>query len=288
MFLALPELLNISNEWDLVSSVIDVALIYLVVYQVLLLIRGTRAVQMVLGLSLLVIFYFLSKEEYLDLRTIHWGLDKFMSAIIVVIVILFQGEIRRGLFKFGRNRIFGGSSEHEETYLTEELVRGCMNLSAEKIGALIAIDREADLNRYTEEAIQIDARTSRELLYAIFNPANRNPLHDGAVVILEGRIAAAGCFVPLTSNPRIDKALGTRHRAGIGLSEDTSAVVVIVSEETGIISVAIDGQMKRQFDANSLRELLQLALGSNRAKRDELFDKFERRRNTARAEKGGE
>lgn len=288
MYDALRELLNITNGWDVLSALVDIALIYLLVYQVLLLIRGTRAVQMVLGLSLLVIFYFLSQDQFLGLQTIHWALEKFMGAIIVVIVVLFQGEIRRGLFKVGRNRLFGGSGGERETYLTEEVVRACTALSDERIGALIAIDREADLTRFTEEAVQIDGRTSRELLYAIFNPANRNPLHDGAVIILDGRIAAAGCFVPLTSNPHLDKSLGTRHRAGIGLSEDTSAVVLIVSEETGIISVAIDGELKRRFDANSLRDLLQLALGPSRVKRSELFDRFERRKSSSRSEKGGE
>lgn len=275
MFEGLLELFQLDNGLEIFTTVIDITLIFFLIYQALLLIRGTRAVQMVLGLGVLLIFYFVSKEEYFGLQTIHWALEKFMGAIIVVVVILFQGEIRRGLFKFGRNRIFGGNTEREETYLTEELVRACSRMSEERIGALIAIDRESDLTRFTEEAIQIDARTSREILYAIFNPANRNPLHDGAVIIIEGRIAAAGCFVPLTSNPRIDKSLGTRHRAGIGLSEDTSSIVLIVSEETGVISVAIDGTLHRRFDAKSLREVLQLALGSNRSSREELAKKFE-------------
>jgi uncharacterized protein (TIGR00159 family) len=286
MFEGLFDLLNITNGWDVVSAVIDITLIYLLVYQVLLLIRGTRAVQMVLGLSLLIIFFFLSKDEYLGLQTIHWALEKFMGAIIVVIVVLFQGEIRRGLFKFGRNRIFGGTTGQEETYLSEELVRACTKLSEERIGALIAIDREVDLTRFTEEAIEIDARTSHELLYAIFNPANRNPLHDGAVIILEGRIAAAGCFVPLTSNPRIDKSLGTRHRAGIGLSEDTSAVVLIVSEETGIISVAIGGELRRRLDANALRTLLQAAIGAKSSKNEKLLEEIKDKRNASHSDKG--
>ncbi len=259
---------QISSPWGVLSAVIDFLVVYLLIYQVLVLIRGTRAIQMLIGLVLVIIFYFLSKDQYLGLSTVNWALNKFIGSIIIIIVILFQVDIRRGLSKFGTSRLFGGLASQQDAVYVEELVRAAANLAEERIGALIAIERDADLSLYADDAIPVDARLTREMLYAIFNPANRNPLHDGAVVVRDGRIVAAGCFVPLTSNPRVDKSLGTRHRAAIGLSEDTSAVVLVVSEETGIVSVAIDGKLTRRLDSNELRELLQRSLGANARRRE--------------------
>ncbi len=261
MFSGLAEFFHIYRFDDLLRALVDLALVYLLVYQVLLLIRGTRAVQMLVGLLLVIAAYTLSSSNAFELATLNWVLDKFIESFILVIVVLFQQDIRRGLTTFARQGLFRGLSRSQDASFVEELVRACSLLSERRIGALIAVEREADLAEYVQEAIPLEALMSKETLFAVFNPANANPLHDGAVIIRDDRIHAAGCFLPLTSNPRVDKELGTRHRAGIGLSEDTDAVVLIVSEETGAVSVAVAGQLERALEQNALRESLQRLLG---------------------------
>ena len=256
------EALNIGAPLDLILSVVDFVVVYLLIYQILVLIRGTKAVGVLVGLLVLIVFYFVSKDEYLGLSTLHWLLDKFIGSFILVIVVLFQQDIRRALSSFAKSSLFSGLTAQEGAQLVEELVRTCSNLSRQKIGALIAVEREGDLSQYAEDGVKLDSVVSNEALFAIFNPANANPLHDGAVIVRGGRILAAGCFLPLTANPRVDKALGTRHRAAIGLAEDTDAAVLVVSEETGVISVALGGKLSRNLDANSLRQLLHALLGS--------------------------
>ena len=256
------EALNIASYLDLILSVVDFVVVYLLIYQILVLIRGTKAVGVLVGLLVLIVFYFVSKDEYLGLSTLHWLLDKFIGSFILVIVVLFQQDIRRALSSFAKSSIFSGLTAQEGAQLVEELVRTCTNLSRQKIGALIAVEREGDLSQYAEDGVKLEAVVSNEALFAIFNPANANPLHDGAVIVRGGRILAAGCFLPLTANPRVDKALGTRHRAAIGLAEDTDAAVLVVSEETGVISVALGGKLSRNLDANALRQLLHALLGS--------------------------
>jgi diadenylate cyclase len=155
-------------------------------------------------------------------------------------------------------------------------------LSTRKIGALIAVEREADLTHFTEEGIKIDSVVSKDLLFSIFVPEHQNPLHDGAAVVQKGRVTAAGCFLPLTNNPRVEKTLGTRHRAGIGLSEDTDAAVVMVSEENGIISIAFQGDLYRDLDANEMRDLLQRIFSASQFNQrgPSLLDRFRHRRAT--------
>ncbi len=259
---ALLEALNIASTLDLVLSAVDFAVVYLLIYQILVLIRGTKAVGVLVGLLVLIMFYFVSRDEYLGLSTLHWLLDKFIGSFILVIVVLFQQDIRRALSSFAKSSLFSGLTAQEGAQLVEELVRSCTSLSRNKIGALIAVEREGDLTQYAEDGVKLDAVVSNETLYAVFNPANANPLHDGATIVRGGRILAAGCFLPLTSNPRVDKALGTRHRAAIGLAEDTDAAVLVVSEETGVISVALGGKLSRNLDANALRQLLHALLGT--------------------------
>lgn len=253
--------LQIYSWWDLIATVLDFGIVYFVIYQILLLIRGTRAVQMLVGLLLIIVGYFVTQDDGLGLSTIHWLLDKFIGSFILVVVVLFQQDIKRGLATLARSRVFSGLSSGQEAQLVEELVRASSMLSERRIGALIVIERSADLSPFAEEGVKVDAMVSKETLFAIFNPANANPLHDGAVIVRDARVLAAGVFLPLTSNPRVDKRLGTRHRAGIGLSEDTDAAVLIVSEETGQVSIALAGNLQRGIGTNSLRELLQELLG---------------------------
>ncbi len=269
MFSGLQEALSIFSTFDLILSIADFVLVYLLIYQVLLVIRGTRAVPVLVGLLLVIVGYFVSKDEYLGLSTLHWLLDKFIASFILVIVVLFQQDIRRGLSHFAKSRFFrGGLSASQGAQLVEELVRSASLLSRNRIGALIAIERDGDLGQYAEEAIKLDAVVTNEVLYAIFNPANANPLHDGATILRGDRIVASGCFLPLTTNPRVDKTLGTRHRAAIGLTEETDTVVLVVSEETGIVSVALSGRLSRNLDANALRELLHAVLGTPASRTD--------------------
>lgn len=267
MFQSLQEALSIYSSLDLVASVFDFAIVFILIYQILVLIRGTKAVGVLVGLLVLIVFYFVSKDEYLGLSTLRWLLDKFIGSFILVIVVLFQQDIRRALSSFAKTSLFSGLTAQEGAQLVEELVRACTSLSKARIGALIAVERDGDLAQYAEEGIKVDAAVTNETLYAIFNPANANPLHDGAVILRDDRIVSAGAFLPLTSNPRVDKALGTRHRAAIGLTEDTDAAVLVVSEETGVISVALGGKLSRNLDANSLRQLLHVLLGTPSAKK---------------------
>lgn len=260
--------LNVESSLDVVWALLDFAIVYALIYQVLLIIRGTRGVQLLVWFLLIIVGFFVSKDEYLGLSTIHWLLDKFIGSFFLVTVVLFQNDIRRGLSNFGKNSFFFRELSHSDSAsLVEELVKSANSLSRAHIGGLIAIERTDSLRAYAEEAVPIEAVVTKEAIFAIFNPANANPLHDGAAVITRDRISAAGCFVPLTSNPRVDKSLGTRHRAAIGLSEDTDAVVIVVSEETGGISVACDGTLNRNLDGNALRALLHTLLTSGPGRR---------------------
>ncbi len=236
---------------------LDLTIVFFVIYRILLLIKGTRAVQMLVGLVLILVFFFLSQEDYLHLATTNWLIDMFIANFIVIIVIIFQHDIRRALVQFGKTPLFSGNHSFEETSVLEEVVKACVMLSSRKLGALIAIEREADLDHYTEEGIKLDSIVTKDILFTLFVPEHQNPLHDGAVIIQRGRISAAGCFLPLTISPHVEKNLGTRHRAAIGLSEDTDAAIVIVSEESGTISVAFNGELYRDLESNDLRALLQ-------------------------------
>lgn len=286
----LLDIFSVEGWQDLFFMVLDVAIIYYVIYRILLLIKGTRAVQMLFGLVLVITFFFISQEQYLNLTTTNWFIEKFIANIIIIIVIIFQHDIRRALAQFGRTSLLSGADSFEETQVLEEVIKASVMLSTRKIGALIAIEREADLSHFTEEGIKIDATVSKDLLFSVFVPEHQNPLHDGAVIIEKGKVAAAGCFLPLTNNPRVEKTLGTRHRAAIGLTEDTDAAVVVVSEETGIISVAYEGELYRDLDANGMRELLQSIFSSSPfiRRRNSLVDRLRGREATPRGSEAGD
>lgn len=247
-----------SGSWgNLLLAVVDISLVYYIVYRILLLIKGTKAVQMLVGLLVIIVFFFLSKEDYLNLPSLNFILDKFIASFILIVIVVFQDDIRRGLSEFGKTSVFlKGRSVKMESHVIEEVVKGSVMLASNKLGALIAVEREADLSSYVTEGFELNARVSKELLFSTFNPSHANPLHDGAVIIRGDRLVSAGCFLPLTNNATVAKTLGTRHRAAIGLSEETDAAIVIVSEETGTISIAYRGDLIRGLDATKARDAL--------------------------------
>lgn len=263
------EILGNIGELDIITWTLDGLLVFFLVYRALLLMRGTRAFQMVIGVVIVLALFFLSQEDYLNLTTLNWILDKFVSSFIVILIILFQPDIRRALSEMGKNPLFLTGSRRRGPSLYEEIIKAVTRLSAKRIGALIVLERDADLSPYTEDAIPLDAKVTSEMLFSIFIPTHENPLHDGAVIIRQGRISHAGCFLPLTDSPKVDKSLGTRHRAAIGLTESTDAVVLVVSEETGMISLAVHSDIKRGLDAAQLREELRRLFGPKPKERDD-------------------
>jgi diadenylate cyclase len=247
------------------QDLLDITLIACGVYWIIHLIRGTRAVQMLLGLVVLFLTYLGS--QYFELYTLNWVLDNFLSSILLVIVVLFQNDIRRALTEVGRGSLFGVGEQAAYGPVLEEITKAAVSLAGKRVGALIVLEREIGLNEYIEVGTRLEARMSKELLCSIFPPVA--PLHDGAVVIQRGRITSAGCFLPLTNNPNVSKVLGTRHRAAIGLTEETDAVVVVVSEEEGTISLVREGRITRDLDAAALlaalRQLFSHELGWKKA-----------------------
>jgi diadenylate cyclase len=241
--------------------VIDVLLVAFVVYEVLRLVRGTRAVQMAVGLGFVALLYQLS--SWFGLTTVQWVLRNAVVYLGFAVIVLFQREIRAALTHLGNNiRIpFLLSPRRENEYGQEwydEVVLAATTLSSEKIGALIVFERDVGLKTYIESGVRLDSRLTYDLLVTIFNP--HAPLHDGAAIVSNNRVAAGSCFLPLTQNPLLSRELGTRHRAAIGITEDSDACAVTVSEETGSISFALGGRISRHLDGPKLRLLLQQAM----------------------------
>ena len=234
---------------------VDFLIIYYVVYRLLLIIKGTRAVPMLIGLLALAFIYGLS-QHWLNLPTFTWLLEQFIGSVLIIVVVLFQADFRRALASFGRPRLLSSFRSGEGAQVIDELVKASVALAAQKVGALVVVQREADLSPYLEDATRVDAKLSKELLYSLFVPERQNPLHDGAVVVREGRLDSAGVFLPMSVNPNIDRQMGTRHRAALGLAEVTDAVVIVVSEELGVISLAYAGELDVNLSANELRKTL--------------------------------
>jgi uncharacterized protein (TIGR00159 family) len=230
-------------------AIIDIAVVAFIIYQILLLIRGTRAVQMALGLAVVITVFYIS--PWRQLTTMAWLLENILPYFVFAIIVIFQSEIRRGLTHFGKTPIFSGFSTIRRSDFYEEIVLATTTLASKRTGALIVVERDVGLKNYIESGIALDSLVSYDLLVTVFDPSV--PMHDGAVIIQGKRIAAAACFLPLTVNPRLSKELGTRHRAAIGITEESDAVAIIVSEETGLISLAIDGEIRRGLNAESLR-----------------------------------
>lgn len=251
----MSELYNKLGHWAL----IDIAIIAMIIYRLLLLIRGTRAMQMVLGILMTIGFAFFISQVY-PLTTLKWLMDKFYSSIIIIIVILFQEDIRRVLSRMGKKTVFPTQEQASSRQVLDDIARAATGLAGKKIGALIVIERNIILSRYVDIGVLIDARISKELLVSIFHPTS--PIHDGAVIIQQGRIAAAGCFLPLTRDEDVDPNFGTRHRAAIGISQETDALALAVSEETSTISLMVDGKVSRNLDGKELRRLLKESLNT--------------------------
>jgi len=233
-------------------DVLDIALVALVFYNLLLLIRGTRAVQMIMGIIFIAVAYYLAGVA--KLLTLQEILANFLLVLPFAIIVLFQQEIRHALASFGRNPLWGLGAHRKVESTIKEIVLAATSLSDRKIGALVVIQRLEGLRNYIENGVAIDARVTYDLLINLFSPDT--PLHDGAVIIQQDRIAAAACFLPLTLNPELSKNFGSRHRAALGISEEADSLSVVVSEETGAISVAINGDLIRDLDSKTLRNSL--------------------------------
>ena len=237
-------------------DVLDILIVALIIYELLQLIRGTHAVQMALGALVLVILYWASL--WLNLQTLNWLLRTFLPFVVFGIIVVFQAEIRKVLAHLGKTPFFGAFTERRQDEVIDEVVLATTTLASHRTGGIIVIEREMGLRSYIETGIALDALVTYDLLISIFNPGT--PLHDGAVILQGNRVAAAACFLPLTVNPELSRALGSRHRAAIGVTEDTDALAVVVSEETGIISLVQGGAIRRSLDGPSLKQALLAAL----------------------------
>jgi diadenylate cyclase len=235
---------------------LDIVLLAVVIYSGLNLIRGTRAVPMLIGLLVVYGIYFISGQ--LDIYAIHILLQNVVGFSLVLIFIVFQNDIRRALTQVGTGPLFSQAERVAQGQAVEELVKAITFLASRRVGALIVLQNEVGLNEYIEVGTRLDAQVSKELVSSIFTPGS--PIHDGALIIQQGRITAAGCFLPLTTNPAVSKTLGTRHRAAIGLTEETDGVAIVVSEEDGKISLVREGKITRDVDAQTLRTTLQRLL----------------------------
>jgi diadenylate cyclase len=260
--MSLLEILPSIREKLTWTALIDVSIVSAIIYQVLLLIRGTRAVQMALGVGFLVVFFYVSR--WLQFATVQWILANMLPYFVFGLIVLFAVEIRRALANIGKNPLFRRLSPNPFAETYDEIVLAATTLSSQHIGALIVIEREIGLKHYIESGVAIDAALSYDLLVTIFSPGA--PLHDGAIIIQKDRIKAAACFLPLTVNPKLSKELGTRHRAAIGVTEESDAVVVVVSEETGIISTVVGGNIERNLDGDSLRRQFEQILEGKTSK----------------------
>ncbi|MFH1479602.1 MAG: diadenylate cyclase CdaA [Candidatus Omnitrophota bacterium] len=234
----------------LFKILVEIGILWFVFYVVLIFARGTRGVHVLKGIVLIVSTFIITQQLGLD--TINWIFTKLFAISVVAFLIIFQPELRRGLASIGQPRWSG--IFFKEAEVINEVVKAALSLSKKKIGALIAIERESRLRNYVESGIEIDAKVNTELLITIFMP--NTPLHDGGVIISGDRIIGASCLYPLTQNPKISRTLGTRHRAGLGLSEETDATVIIVSEETGGVSIATQGKLTHNLDDEALKRVL--------------------------------
>ena len=245
--------MNLLQFWSTIKPLLEIMILWLIFYRILLFFQGTRAFQVLKGITYLAILFLAA--QLLEFHTLYWLLRQFFAISILAMVILFQQEIRHGLARLGRGRFFNlFVGESEVLAVIQELSDAVFKLSEKKTGAIIAIERETKLTTYVESGVQVDGLVTAELIQAVFK--HESPIHDGGVVICGQRFAAAACLFPLTDNQNLSKIIGTRHRAALGLTEHTDAVVVLVSEETGEMSVACDGKFIPVTGIERLQDIL--------------------------------
>jgi uncharacterized protein (TIGR00159 family) len=255
---------------------IDMLLLGAIIYQLLLLIRGTRSVNILVAMSVLVLFYFLTGPGLVELRALHSILGMLLLYVPLAVIVLFQSQIRQALANLGKNPFNLFLGRRIEEGLIEEATLAAAALASKRVGALIVIEREMGLRTFYETGIALDALVSYDLLMNVFT--RRSPLHDGAVIIADGRIKAASCFLPLTTNPSLSRTYGTRHRAAIGITEESDALAIVVSEERGVVSLAKGGKISEAMDARALQAALLRALSH----------RVDRRRGADAADEGDE
>jgi diadenylate cyclase len=241
--------------WKYLSSIVDVLLVWYVIYKLIMVIRGTKAVQLLKGIFVILLVRIVS--EFLGLKTLSWMMEQAITWGFLAIIIIFQPELRRALEQLGRGKFFSRSSnpdDEDPEKAVAAIIKATDYMAKRRIGALISIERETGMGDYIETGIHLDSKISSELLINIFIP--NTPLHDGAVIIQKNNVAAAACYLPLSESPFISKELGTRHRAALGISEVTDSVTVVVSEETGNISLTKNGELHRDLKAEEFKELL--------------------------------
>ncbi|WP_078543104.1 diadenylate cyclase CdaA [Litchfieldia alkalitelluris] len=244
------------------ANIVDILLVWYVIYKLINVIRGTKAVQLVNGIIVIVVIRMLS--AFFELHTLQWLMDQALTWGFLAVIIIFQPELRRALEQLGRGRIFsrtGSDEDDNQTKLIEGIIKSTDYMAKRRIGALISIERETGMSDYIETGIPLHANVSSELLINIFIP--NTPLHDGAVIIQKNQVAAAACYLPLSESPFISKELGTRHRAALGISEVTDSITIVVSEETGSVSLTKNGELHRELKQDHLRGLLEKELITN-------------------------
>lgn len=249
---------------DIIKSAVEILILWVFYYRILVFFAGTRAFQVLKGITYLIIAFLVSK--YFGLDTINWLLKKIFGVSVIAFVIIFHQELRQGLARLGQQHIFNLSlHESEILAVIEELTGAAFKMSKTKTGGLIAIERETKLSTYIESGLQIDSKISTEILQSIFSP--QSPIHDGGVILRGDRILAAACLFPLSENTNFSKSMGTRHRAAIGITEHTDSVVIVVSEETGNVSIAIDGQFMNMSNEQELTNFLKNKLITTQSKK---------------------
>ncbi|MDZ7859401.1 MAG: diadenylate cyclase CdaA [Candidatus Krumholzibacteriota bacterium] len=246
-----------SYQFNIFIDIIDIAIVAFIFYRLYLSMKGTKAIQMFGGLFMLILVSFIAR--WFNLNALNWMLGSLKTVWLIAFVILFQPELRKALTKLGQNPILRPFLKVEESTTINEIVKACFQISERGYGALISIERNIGLKNFIETGTPLDAKVTEDLLVTLFT--SNTPLHDGAVIIEGSTIIAAGCILPLSQNPRLPQSIGTRHRAAIGLSEETDSINIIVSEENGMVSIAVDGKLKRKLDVNTLRNSLVNMMG---------------------------
>lgn len=277
IFTYIRDFLGIHDLWDLVRIIIDVGIISYVFYKLMFILKDSRAYQVIKGIILILVMSFVADQ--LQLATVSYIIKAFISVLPFLLLLLFQPELRRWLEGLGHSKVTGIFSSSPSSIAVDtmisEVVNAAVAMSSQRVGALIVFERQTSLGEIVRTGTVVDAKVSTQLLRLIFVP--NTPLHDGAVVIRNGKIHAAACYLPLTDNVNLDKDLGTRHRAGIGVTESTDCVSIIVSEETGYISFARAGQLARPVTGEKLRKLLKDALSEEDGKKSKRASSFFRK-----------